>query len=90
MEAFPDDDVTACLADELLQQRKTQAVTPEERDVLTWRRDRALDAGAPERAEWIWFTAPDHAWRSEAGTEGWLLYDRETREQIAYVETAIS
>jgi len=45
---------------------------------------------APEHAEWIWFGAPDHAWRSEAGTEGWLLYDRETGEQLAYVETAMS
>jgi hypothetical protein len=90
VDEFPREDVEACLADDLLQRRKAREISDEEADVLTWRRDQALAGGAPERASWIWFTAPDHAWRSEAGTEGWLLYDRITGEQIAYVETAIS
>ena len=90
MESFPAEDVAACLRDELLQSRKARGVSDQERDVLAWRRDRALEAGAPKSAEWIWFTAPTHAWRSEAGSEGWLLYDRETRAQLAYVETAMS
>jgi hypothetical protein len=89
-EPFPSDDVEACLADEALQGRKAREISDRELDVLAWRRDLTLAEGAPERAEWVWFSAPDHAWASEAGTEGWLLYDRETGEQHAYVETAMS
>jgi hypothetical protein len=33
---------------------------------------------------------PVAANRREPGTEGWLLYARETSEQIAYVQTAMS
>jgi hypothetical protein len=90
VEPLPAEDVDACLRDELLQVRKAHELSDEERGVLDWRREQALATGTPERATWVWFTAPDHAWRSEAGTEGWLLYDRETGEQLAYVETAMS
>lgn len=41
--------VTACLDDDLLQRRQARGLTEQERDVLAWRRDRALEAGAPER-----------------------------------------
>lgn len=90
MESLPQEDVEICLKDESLRERMRTAASNLDRDNMAWVRDRALSSGAPETAEWMWFTAPNAAWMAEAGTEGWLLYDRETARQFGYIETMIS
>lgn len=90
VEALPVDDVEACLARTDLQEQRHGEASTHDRDNMAWVRSKAIREGAPETVEWIWFTAPEHAWRSEAGTEGWLLYDRRAQTQHAYIETAMS
>lgn len=90
MERLPAEDVDACLRDTELQRRRSAEASALDRENMSWVREHALRDGAPEDAEWIWFTAPEHAWGSEAGTEGWLLYHRESRTQHGYIETTMS
>lgn len=90
MDPFPHEDVELCVSDAALQERAHRRLDALDRENLDRFRNEALKRGAPSSAEWVWFTAPEHAWRSEAGTEGWLLYDRVSRTQHAYLLTAMS
>lgn len=90
MRNLPREDVESCLDDEALQRRMRAAASDLDREDMVWVRDRALAEGAPDTAEWIWFTAPEHAWMAEAGTEGWLLYDRESTRRYGYIQRAMS
>lgn len=90
MEEFPAEDVEACVSDSLLQRRQENGPSDAERDTLAKRRTIAIERGAPDSAEWIWFSSPEWTWRSECGSEGWLLYERKTGKQHAFVMTAMN
>lgn len=78
MERFPVEDVQACVEDGELQ-KKGRHGGIEDREVLDrWLapiRQQALDAGAPEKAAWVYFSSPRWTWENECGREGWLLVD---------------
>lgn len=90
MDPFPLEDVELCASDAALQEQAHRRLDALARENMDWFRDEALKRGAPPGAEWVWFTAPEHAWQSEAGTEGWLLYDRVSCTQHAYLLTSMS
>ncbi len=54
-------------------------------------RQKAIEAGAPENAVWIWFTSPEWTWLNECGREGWLLVDPDDHSREFHFEmTALS
>ena len=68
MERFPVEDVQACIEDRELRNRGHQGGI-EDREVLDrWLapiRQRALEAGAPEHAVWVYFSSPRWTWEKE-------------------------
>ena len=90
-EIFPFEDVEACRADERLQDENALGkLDSDMKAELEAMRREALQRGAPQAAQWIYFSSPEWSWENLCGREGWLLYDEATQTQHAFFETAIS
>ena len=84
---FPTEDVEASRADEALQREGTI-----EGLELLRAQDEAQREGAPlDDLEWLYFRSPEWTWgEALCGREGWLLWNRSTKEQLAFLVTAMS
>lgn len=87
---FPPEDVEASLNDVELQREQLRALDDRMRRSLDLVRMETLGTEPSEQITWVYFRSPDSSWAQEAGIEGWLLYDREAKEQRAFMMTAIS
>ncbi len=87
---FPPEHVEASVNDGELQRDKLRALDDRTRKGLELLRIETLGTEAGDRITWVYFRSPDWSWAQEAGVEGWLLYDPETKQQHAFLTTAIS
>ncbi len=87
---FPTEDVEASRADEALQREGKDVI---DGLALLRAQDEAQREGAPlDDLEWVFFRSPAWTWGEAAlcGREGWLLWNRSTKEQLAFLVTVMS
>jgi|RhiMethySRZTD1v2_1073278.scaffolds.fasta_scaffold855506_1 hypothetical protein len=91
-DSFPVEDVEASIQDaELQRSNRVESLDDAYRDELeAIRRAAVADRGAPESARWVYFSSPDWTWQHLCGREGWLLYDRATQTQHAFLMTVMN
>jgi hypothetical protein len=91
MEQFPIEDVIASQEDRDLQaQHPWQCEPLEQREWMIRLRADAVAEGASTSTHWIYFRGPPSTWRSECGTEGWLLVDYLSVTQLNYLVRSMS
>ena len=91
-DSFPVEDVEASIQDaELQRSNRVESLDDAYRDELeAIRRAAVADRAAPESARWVYFSSPDWTWQHLCGREGWLLYDRATQTQHAFLMTVMN
>jgi hypothetical protein len=87
---LPIADIEASIADEELQRTAYGELDRRTRAGLDAVRGETVGENAPESIRWVYFRSPESSWCQEAGVEGWLLYDAHSKEQHAFMMTAIS
>ena len=85
MENFPEEDVAASLADQMLpREHSLDELDPEMKAEIEQIRLRRIDEGFSEEIRWIYFRSPETTWQALCGRADWLLYDPSTRTQLDF------
>lgn len=91
-ELFPLEDVRAC-ADDPDRQRQAWRTSPFPAEWLEGEKriaEQRFPDACMNSAEWIYFESPDWTWDALCGRAGWILFDRATGDQWAFVATMVS